>query len=52
MRKRKPTFMIQRAVKGMMPDNVLANAIVKKLHVYAGPSHPHTAQQPEKLSLN
>ncbi len=52
MRKRRPTFMVQRAVKGMLPDNILANAIFKKLHVYAGPNHPHTAQQPEKLSLN
>ena len=46
-----PERAIQYAVKGMMPRNPLGRAMLKKLHVYAGPEHPHTAQQPEPLEL-
>jgi len=46
-----PERAIQVAVKGMMPKNPLGRAMLKKLHVYAGPEHPHAAQQPEPLEL-
>jgi large subunit ribosomal protein L13 len=46
-----PERAIQYAVKGMMPKNPLGRAMLKKLHVYAGPEHPHAAQQPEPLEL-
>ncbi|MGA0264530.1 MAG: 50S ribosomal protein L13 [Lysobacterales bacterium] len=46
-----PERAIQFAVKGMMPKNPLGRAMLKKLHVYAGPEHPHAAQQPEPLEL-
>src|SRR5213079_1910160 len=42
-----PERVIEKAVKGMVPRNRLGRAMVKKLKVYAGPQHPHTAQQPE-----
>lgn len=46
-----PERVIQFAVKGMLPKNPLGRAMFKKLHVYAGPEHPHAAQQPEKLDI-
>ncbi|MDP0497128.1 MAG: 50S ribosomal protein L13 [Verrucomicrobiota bacterium JB024] len=46
MREKKPAFLIEHAVKGMLPRNKLANAMIKKLKVYAGEEHPHEAQQP------
>ncbi len=46
-----PERVIQTAVKGMLPKNPLGRAMFKKLHVYAGPEHPHTAQQPTALDL-
>ncbi|MDR3227896.1 MAG: 50S ribosomal protein L13 [Puniceicoccales bacterium] len=45
MREHKPAFIIEHAVKGMLPHNKLANAIIKKLKVYAGAEHPHAAQK-------
>lgn len=48
---RKPTQAIELAVKGMMPRNPLGRAMLGKLKVYAGPEHPHTAQQPQELTL-
>jgi large subunit ribosomal protein L13 len=51
MRTRKPTFIVQNAVKGMLPKGVLGRQMLKKLKVYAGASHPHEAQQPEPLEL-
>lgn len=42
---------IQRAVKGMLPRGPLGRAMFKKLKVYAGSEHPHTAQQPQELTL-
>jgi len=46
-----PERAIQYAVKGMLPKNPLGRAMFRKLHVYAGPEHPHTAQQPTQLEL-
>ena len=47
----KPTVVIEHAVRGMLPKGALGNEMFKKLHVYAGPEHPHTAQQPEVLEI-
>ena len=49
IRARKPERLIEIAVKGMLPKNKLGNAMIKKLFVYAGPEHLHTAQQPIPL---
>jgi len=46
-----PERVIQRAVKGMLPRNPLGRAMFRKLKVYAGAEHPHTAQQPQPLNL-
>jgi large subunit ribosomal protein L13 len=48
---RRPTEVIRKAVKGMLPRNKLASAQIGKLKVYAGPEHPHAAQSPEELKL-
>ncbi len=48
---RKPESLIQLAVKRMLPKNRLGRKMFKKLKVYAGPSHPHQAQQPAKLEI-
>ena len=48
---RAPERVIQRAVKGMMPRSPLGRAMLKKLKVYAGPAHPHAAQQPQPLTV-
>ena len=44
-----PTDVIKHAVKGMLPHNPLGRKMFKKLKVYAGPEHPHQAQQPKPL---
>ena len=44
---RRPDFVIEKAVFGMLPKNTLGRAMGKKLKVYAGPTHPHAAQSPE-----
>jgi len=46
-----PERAIEYAVKGMLPKNPLGRAMYRKLHVYAGPEHPHAAQQPTQLEL-
>jgi len=46
-----PDRVITYAVKGMMPRNPLGRAMLKKLHVYAGPAHRHQAQQPQPLDI-
>ena len=46
-----PERAIEKAVKGMLPRNPLGRATYRKLHVYAGPEHPHEAQQPTQLEL-
>jgi len=48
---RRPTEVIRKAVKGMLPRNKLANAQIRKLKVYAGAEHPHEAQNPAPLEL-
>jgi large subunit ribosomal protein L13 len=48
---KKPTAIVEKAVKGMLPKNKLGNAMYKKLFVYAGDAHPHAAQKPAKLEL-
>ncbi len=47
----KPEYVITHAVKGMLPKNRLGRKLIKKLKVYAGSEHPHSAQKPEALSL-
>ncbi len=47
MLSRRPTDVVERAVKGMLPKNKLGNAMGRKLRVYAGAEHPHAAQQPK-----
>jgi len=49
--KRKPTFPIEEAVRGMLPHGPLGRKLFTNLKVYAGPSHPHAAQKPEKIDL-
>jgi large subunit ribosomal protein L13 len=46
-----PDRVITEAVRGMMPKTKLGRAQMKKLKVYAGPEHPHVAQQPKTLDL-
>lgn len=48
---RAPTRALEVAVKGMLPHNPLGRAMYKKLKVYAGTEHPHTAQQPQFLNI-
>ncbi len=49
---RKPTFLVEHAVKGMLPKTRLGEAIIKNLKVYAGAEHPHAAQNPKAIKLN
>jgi large subunit ribosomal protein L13 len=51
MLERHPTAIIEKAVKGMLPRGPLGRAQLRKLKVYVGTDHPHTAQDPEQLSL-
>ncbi|MEX2382428.1 MAG: 50S ribosomal protein L13 [Opitutales bacterium] len=51
MRKRKPAFIIEHAVKGMLPKNRLGRQMFRKLKVYGGPKHPHDAQNPASFSF-
>jgi len=51
VRREHPERLIERAVKGMIPKNRLGRQMLTKLKVYAGPDHPHQAQQPEVLEL-
>jgi len=50
--KKNPRAIIEKAVRGMLPKNRLGDQIFTNLHVYAGPSHPHEAQQPKLINLN
>ncbi|TNF66382.1 MAG: 50S ribosomal protein L13 [Gammaproteobacteria bacterium] len=47
-----PDRVVRSAVKGMLPKNSLGRQMIKKLKVYAGSEHPHTAQQPTELTIN
>jgi large subunit ribosomal protein L13 len=46
---RRPTEVLRKAVKGMLPRNRLSRAQLTKLKIYAGPEHPHEAQDPKPL---
>jgi large subunit ribosomal protein L13 len=48
---RRPEEVIRKAVKGMLPRNRLARRQITKLKVYAGPEHPHVAQQPQPMEI-
>jgi len=48
---KKPEMVIEKAVKGMLPKNPLGRAMYRKLKVYAGSEHKHTAQQPQVLDF-
>jgi large subunit ribosomal protein L13 len=52
MLERRPEEVIRKAVKGMLPRNRLARAQLRKLKVYAGPDHPHAAQQPKQMEIH
>ena len=49
---KKPTFLLEKAVKGMLPKTRFGEAMFKNLKVYAGPEHPHAAQNPKTIKLN
>lgn len=51
MREKFPEKMLELSIKGMLPKGKLGRAMSKKLYVYAGAEHPHTAQQPEVYEL-
>ena len=51
LKAKKPEYIIESAVKGMLPKNRLGNQLIKKLKVYSGSEHPHKAQKPEAISL-
>jgi large subunit ribosomal protein L13 len=51
MLERRPEKVIELAVKGMLPKGPLGRQMIRKLHVYTGAEHPHTAQQPEVLTF-
>ena len=50
LKSKNPEYIIQSAVKGMLPKNKLGNKLIKKLKVYSGSEHPHKAQKPEAIS--
>src|ERR671937_2121186 len=52
MLERRPEEVIRLAVKGMLPRNRLARQQLTKLKIYAGPDHPHAAQQPEPMEID
>lgn len=52
LRKRLPERVVEHAVKGMLPEGRLGRRLFTKLKVYAGPEHPHQAQQPQVYPLN
>ena len=50
--KRKPTFVLEHAIKGMLPKTKLGSELFRNLYVYEGPDHKHEAQQPIELKIN
>lgn len=48
---KKPEMVLKKAVKGMLPKNPLGRKMFRKLKVYAGPDHPHEAQQPQPIEM-
>ena len=51
VRKQQPIRLVEEAVRGMLPKSTLGDAMYRKLKVYAGPDHPHAAQQPRKIEV-
>jgi large subunit ribosomal protein L13 len=51
VRKRQPIRLMEEAVRGMLPKTKMGDAMYRKLKVYAGPEHPHTAQQPKSIEV-
>jgi len=51
LRKRKPQEVLRHAVKGMLPKNKLGRRMIKRLKIYVGDKHPHTAQMPKEVKL-
>jgi large subunit ribosomal protein L13 len=51
LQERKPGFIIEKAIKGMLPKTSLGRQQFRKLKVYAGPTHPHSAQKPEAFKF-
>jgi len=51
VRKRQPIRLVEEAVRGMLPKTKMGSAMYRKLKVYAGPDHPHTAQQPRTIEV-
>jgi len=49
---RRPTAVVERSIKGMLPKNRLGSELFRNLHVFVGEKHPHEAQQPKKIDLN
>lgn len=49
--KERPEFVVENAVKGMLPKTRLGRKIIKNLKVYSGSNHPHSAQKPEAINL-
>lgn len=47
-----PAFIVENAIKGMLPKNRLGKKILDNLYVYAGSEHPHAAQEPKQINLN
>ena len=48
---KRPAFVLEHAIRGMLPHNKLGRQIMKKVRIYAGPEHPHRAQSPEPIDL-
>ena len=51
VRQRHPERLVEDAIRGMLPKTKIGEAMYRKLKVYAGPDHPHTAQKPQKLEV-
>ena len=47
-----PVWVVEHAIRGMLPKNKLGDQMFRKLHVYAGAEHPHAAQQPEEIKFD
>ena len=48
----KPVWVVEHAIRGMLPKNKLGDQMFRKLHVYAGAEHPHAAQQPDEIKFD
>ena len=51
MRAKQPARLVEEAVRGMLPKTKMGDAMYRKLKVYAGPDHPHSAQKPSSLEV-